>query len=65
MKKKIKPKILGETKKLLDTAKGRWPAICRETGLDYNWLKRVINGKIKDPGVNKIEVLYRYLKRRS
>ena len=31
------------------------------TGIPANWLWRFANGHIPDPGVNRVEVLYRHL----
>jgi hypothetical protein len=39
---------------------GRWRALCAETGLDYNWLSKLSQGKIVDPGVNKIEIIIKW-----
>lgn len=37
------------------------PRIASETGLHYEWLKKLAYGQIPDPGVTKIERLYAYL----
>lgn len=53
--------LLTTTKALLERDRGNWPATARDTGLDYNWLQKLAQGKIDDPGVNKIECLHNYL----
>lgn len=57
-------RTIAKTTKLRDRAiryvrqrKGNLPALSRETGLDYNWLRKFADGLIVDPGVNKIETL--------
>ena len=49
------------TIKLLRENRGRFRTISDETGLDYNWLHKLSQGEINDPGVKKIERLNRYL----
>lgn len=41
----------------LQAAKGQWPKICEETGLDYSWLTKFAQGQIKNPSARKIEQL--------
>lgn len=36
-------------------------AISYHTGLAYDWLVKLKRGSIKDPSVNKIQILYEYL----
>ena len=38
-------------------------AISADTGLGYNWLKRLARGDFNDPGVRKIQCLHDYLAR--
>jgi hypothetical protein len=40
--------------------KGSLPKLARETNLDYNWLRKLNDGLINDPGVKKIERLLTY-----
>lgn len=35
--------------------------ISNDTGLGYEWLRKLLYEGIPDPGVNKIETLYHYL----
>lgn len=42
--------------------KGRLPAVCEAVpGIDYSWLSKLTQGRIKDPSVNKIQALYDHL----
>lgn len=49
--------ILTPTLAELAARRGQWAAICRTTGLDYDWLTKLAQGRIADPGVRKIERL--------
>jgi len=43
--------------------KGRLPDICAAVeGIDYSWLAKLTQGRIKDPSVNKIQMLYDHFK---
>jgi len=42
-------------KRRVAAARGRWPLIAAESGLDYQWLNKVMQGRIADPGVTKVE----------
>lgn len=56
-----------ESNSLLDTTvhllreRGRYREVADATGLGYDWINKLVQGQIKDPGVNKIERLHRYL----
>jgi transcriptional regulator with XRE-family HTH domain len=39
------------------------PALARATGLSYNYLSRLAQGLIKEPGASKIDVLRDYFER--
>lgn len=42
--------------------KGRLPDICAALPeIDYSWLSKLTQGRIKDPSVNKIQALYDHL----
>ena len=46
----------------LQKRKGRLPDICAALPeIDYSWLSKLAQGRIKDPSVNKIQALYDYL----
>ncbi|MBL4869170.1 MAG: hypothetical protein JKY67_22645 [Pseudomonadales bacterium] len=55
--------LLEQTLNLLQNVKGvkSRRSISSETGLDYEWLQKLAQGKIEDPGVKKIERLFKYL----
>lgn len=45
----------------LNHRRGDWPDICsRVPGITYWWLTKVVQRKIADPGVTKIQALYDY-----
>lgn len=51
----------------LDVRKGTWPAISKAMEPDawqsyYSWLTKLAQGRIPDPGVNKIQALADYLR---
>lgn len=52
--------ILTTTLSDLAARRGQWPAICRATGLDYDWMTKLAQGRIGDPGVRKIQRLADY-----
>lgn len=41
----------------LNARKGEWPALCIEAGLSYWWLIKFAQGRIREPGLLKIERL--------
>lgn len=45
----------------LQARKGDWPAICSHTGLSYWWLTKFAQGRIREPGLSKIERLQAYI----
>lgn len=47
--------LLHQMKTRLIAAKGRWPAIAAEADVDYVWLFKVMQGRIKDPGITRVE----------
>jgi hypothetical protein len=47
--------LLEQMKSRLLAAKGQWPVVCINAGVDYVWLTKVMQGHIKDPGVNRVE----------
>lgn len=51
----------------LDARKGTWPAISKAMEPNawqsyYSWLTKLAQGRIPDPGVNKIQALADYLR---
>lgn len=55
-------KLLPYVVKQLQARKGEWPKIASDTELDYSWLTKLAQGRIPDPGVNKIEKLADYFR---
>lgn len=53
--------LLTDTIKLLEANKGRWREISRDTGLGYDWINKLAQGCIADPGVRKIQKLHDHL----
>ena len=49
--------LLTPTLTELAARRGQWPALCRATGLDYDWMTKLAQGRITDPGVRKIQRL--------
>ena len=47
--------MLTVMKRRVSAARGRWPAIAAEADLEYQWLSKVMQGRITDPGVIKVE----------
>lgn len=56
--------MLDEVRDCLEAARGTWPQIAQETGLNYEWLVTVAQGGIRDPGVQKIQRLWNYFRAR-
>lgn len=51
--------LLRATLELLEqTSRDSWPALADKLDVTYSWLAALDAGKIKEPGVNKIERLY-------
>ena len=55
--------LLNDTLNLLSQATEPRTTIAINTGLGVEWLAKVAQGKIKNPGVNDIETLNKYLKK--
>lgn len=54
--------LLRATLDLLDqTALEDWKRLAEECGLTVAWIRQLVDGKIKEPGVNKVERLYNAL----
>lgn len=48
-----------KVQKWLTNHKDTWHKIAEELEVNYVWVYRVAKGEYKDPGVNKIEYIYR------
>ncbi len=53
--------LLPITLELLRARSGQYRSIAEATGLDYQWLCKMSQGKIADPGVLKVEALHKHL----
>jgi hypothetical protein len=45
----------------LDEARGRWPAIAEDTGVDYATVARIARGDTPHPRIDTVERLERWL----
>lgn len=50
-----------EIRAQLNSRRGQWPAICRATDLNYNWMTKFAQGRISDPSASKISRLSTHL----
>ncbi len=55
---------IDQVKASLESTKGEWPSVCRDTGIGYSWLTKFAQGKIPKPGYKQIETLRVYLQKR-
>lgn len=53
--------LLEKTRALLELDRGSWPTTAEQTGLGREWIAKLAQGLIDDPGVKKIEKLHDYL----
>jgi hypothetical protein len=47
--------LLQKMKALAIESKGHWRLICKTANVDYDWLCSVVQGRIEDPGVLRVE----------
>lgn len=52
--------IIDFVRESLNNNKGTWPAVCEETGLDYSWLTKFAQGKIPNPGYQRVDALAKH-----
>lgn len=52
---------LTQVRTALKSRRGEWPTLCNATGLSYWWLTKFAQGRIRDPGLSKIERLQDYI----
>jgi hypothetical protein len=55
-------RLLAETRRLLEQRDKSLQVISEETGINVHWLRKFSQGAFDDPGVNRIEHLYDYLR---
>ena len=53
--------LLDEMKRRMRCERGRWREVATKSGVSYGWLKSVMTGKIKNPGVNSVEAVLEVL----
>jgi transcriptional regulator with XRE-family HTH domain len=51
------PSLLASVLAGLQEHKGRWPDLARAAGVEYSWLTKLAQGRISDPGIQKIQRL--------
>lgn len=52
---------IARIREALQCRRGDWPLICAKTGLSYWWLTKFAQGRIREPGLSKIERLQAYI----
>jgi hypothetical protein len=59
----IRMDMLNETIELLKNSKGviSRQQISEDTGLGYEWINKLVQGHIEDPGIKRISTLHGYL----
>lgn len=53
--------LMTKTLELLNSASYTHLEVFSHTGIKPDWLTRFINGKINDPGVNRVQALHEFL----
>jgi len=51
------PAVIG----MLEAQRGNWRQIADDTGVKYRTIQNIVQGASKEPSVNTVERLYRYL----
>ena len=54
-----------EVKDLLNSFRGEWPAICRQTSISYSWLCKFMRGAAPNPAFSTLRILRDYLRPRA
>jgi len=54
--------VLERVLRQLQLHKGQWERISRDVDVPYSWLTKLAYGKIKNPGVERIEKLDSYFR---
>lgn len=57
-----KETLLQETIRIVNESGLSLQVICKDTGLKVRWLHKLLCNDFSDPGVNKIELLNKYIK---
>ena len=56
--------LLDETLKLIRKCELPRRELARQSGIGYEWLCKVDQGRIKDPGIRRVQKLYNFLSSR-
>jgi transcriptional regulator with XRE-family HTH domain len=56
----MEPNFVEQIRNELIARKGRWPDVCKATGVGYSWLTKFAQGKIPNPGISRLQVLHRH-----
>ena len=56
--------LLDETLKLIKQCELPRRELARQSGVGYEWLCKVDQGRIKDPGISRVQKLYNFLSNR-
>ena len=57
--------LLEETRTLLEADPRRLSVLARDTGLPYFWLRNFKQRLVKNSGILRVELLHRYLTKKS
>lgn len=57
--------LMAHTRKLLSETPLSMKDISKATGVRVNWLWRFREGRVPDPGVNRVELIYTYITGKS
>jgi hypothetical protein len=56
----MKTSLYDELRAYFFAAKGTWPTIAKDLGIDKSWISKVLDGRIQDPGVRRTERILKY-----
>jgi hypothetical protein len=54
--------ILDYVKARLESHRGEWPKISRETGVPYFTITNIVQGKVEDPRVSTVQKLHDFFR---
>lgn len=54
-----------ETRTMLKNRAQSLPDISKESGIPFYWLRKFLWNEIRDPGVNRVQLLWEYLAKRK
>ena len=62
MEPNLDEKLLDYVRNQLESARGRWPAISKATGVPYFTITNLVQGKVEDPRLSTIQPLIDYFR---